>query len=69
MLLSYEWNLFGESRILNTKARRLFFVRSTIKKLFLGQPCEFICSHTLSADAVESESLRYCSTDVVRIHP
>ena len=56
MLLSYEWNLFRESRILNTKARRQFFVRSTLKKLFLSQPCEFICPQTLSPDTMKSES-------------
>ena len=46
----------SKSRILNTKARKVFFARSTLKKLFLSQPCELICSHTPPADAMRSES-------------
>lgn len=56
-LLSFRIPELSKSRTLKTKARMLFFARSTVVKLSLSHPCVLICSQILSVDAIESESL------------
>ena len=61
-LLSALIRRLSRSRTLNTKARKLFLARSAVLNPSFSHPCELICSHMLSADAIKSESFGCCNT-------